>query len=363
MIPLRFTKKFKIVMILRNLSKKIYESVFAVAAAMLTVGCNYVIDEPVKCPSVLKVRFKYDWNIKFADAFTHEVNSVNVWAFDKEGNLVWSDSASGDELKQEGFELDTGLGEGTYDFVSWCGLKGNDCFDLNTYTPTSKEELEVKLKTLQDGGENISKKRLSPLFHGMMNEQEYIIDPYKATYKYVTIPLMKDTKDIRIMLQHLDGSPIEDQDFTVTITANNGWFSWNNNLLPNSPLVTYSPWNIKYGQTSPADGKGPDSQVKAATTVASLMFELSTSRLMADADVRLTIHRNRDNRNIVDNINLIEFLLLVMGHYDGLSDQEYLDYQDDYSMIFFIDQNSNWYAAAGLFINNWAVVPPQHEKV
>lgn len=349
-------------MILQNLSKKIFTSVAVAAAAILAGGCSLINEEPVKCPSYLKVRFKYDWNIKFGDAFAHEVKSVNVWAFDQQGNLVWSDAASGDQLKEEGFALETGLLEGTYDFISWCGLEGNDCFDLATYTPASKEELEVKLQTLQEGAENVSNKRLPGLFHGMMTNQEYTVDPYNPTYKYVTIPLMKDTKDIRIMLQHLDGSPIVDQDFEVTITANDGWFAWNNDLLPISPLVTYKPWNIKYGQTTPADGNGPDSQSKAASTVASLMFELSTSRLMADADVRLTIHRNWDNRNIVDNIDLIEFLLLVMGHYEGLTDQQYLDYQDDYAIIFFIDQNSTWYTAAGLFINNWAVVPPQHES-
>lgn len=337
--------------------------VAVMAAALLAGGCKLVIDEPVKCPASLKVRFKYDWNIKFGDAFPHEVKSVYVWAFDQQGNLVWSDSASGDALKEEGFELETGLDAGTYDFVSWCGLDGNDCFDLATYTPASKEDLEVRLNTLQDGVMNVSKKRLPSLLHGMMLNQEYTIDPFKPTYRYVTIPLMKDTKDIRIMLQHLDGSPIENKDFTVTITANNGWLAWNNDPLPTSPLITYSPWDTKYGQTAPADGKGPDSRSRASSTVASLMFELSTSRLMADADVRLTIHRNWDDRDIVDHIDLIEFLLLVKGHYEGLTDQEYLDYQDDYAIIFFIDQNSSWYEAAGIFINNWAAVPPQHENV
>lgn len=352
-------------MILKNLSKKIFTSVAVIAVALLAGGCTLVTDEPVKCPSYLKVRFKYDWNVKFGDAFAHEVKSVNVWAFDQQGKLVWSDAASGDQLKQEDFALETGLQEGTYDFISWCGLEGNDCFDLATYTPASKEELEVKLQTLQQGEgadkENVSEKRLPALFHGMMTDQNFTIDPYNPTYKYVTIPLMKDTKDIRIMLQHLDGSPIVDQDFDVTITANDGWFAWNNDLLPNSPLVTYKPWNIEYGQTTPADGTGPNRKTKATTTVASLMFEMSTSRLMADADVHLIIHRKWDDRNIVD-INLIEFLLMIKGHYDELTDQQYLDYEDDYAVIFFIDQNSTWYEAAGIFINNWAVVPPQHES-
>ncbi|MDE7180420.1 MAG: FimB/Mfa2 family fimbrial subunit [Muribaculaceae bacterium] len=42
-----------------------------------------------------------------------------------------------------------------------------------------------------------------------------------------------------------------------------------------------------------------------------------------------------------------------------MGEQEYLDRQDDYSMHFILDQNNNWYKAAGVFINSWAVVPPQ----
>lgn len=350
-------------MILRNLNKIIYVSAVLAATALIAGGCTLVTDEPVKCPSFLKVRFKYDWNIKFADAFANEVTSVYVWAFDLQGTPVWSGSASGEELKQEGFELDTGLPDGTYDFVSWCGLEGNSSFDLATYSPASKEELEVKLQTLPEGTENVSKTRLPYLFHGMSLNQEYSSDPFKPTYRYVTIPLMKDTKDIRIMLQHLDGSPIENRDFTVTITAADGMLDWNNLPLAGSPLVYYRPYNTKYGMTTPPDGKGPDSQTRTMSTIASLMFELSTSRLMADSDVQLTIHRNWDDRDIVDHINLIEFLLLVKGHYEGLTDQEYLDYEDDFAIIFFIDQNSSWYEAAGIFINNWAAVPPQHENV
>lgn len=83
---------------------------------------------------------------------------------------------------------------------------------------------------------------------------------------------------------------------------------------------------------------------------------------MADANAILTIHRNRDDQDIV-NINLTEFLLMVRGHYDIADDQEYLDRQDDYSIVFFLDANSSWYVAQGIYINGWVVVPPQQENV
>ena len=46
-----------------------------------------------------------------------------------------------------------------------------------------------------------------------------------------------------------------------------------------------------------------------------------------------------------------------------MTDQEYLDRQDDYSILFFIDASNNWYMAGGIYINSWAVVPPQNENM
>lgn len=339
-------------------------SVMAVAlAGVVTSGCSLVNEDPVACPAQLRVRFTYDYNIKFADAFANEVASVNVWAFDESGKLVWSGSETGDRLAEKDFYIETPLMEGRYDFVSWCGLKDHTSFDLATYTPSSKEELEVTLKTVTENGDQVCSANLPGLFHGMVEGVSYEIDPFNPTFKNVVIPLVKDTKAIRVMLQHLDGSAIENRDFSVRITDRNGVYAWNNALLQ-SPMIYYKPWNMKYGETT-APG---DSETKATiTTVASLLFELSTGRLMVDSDAMLTVHRNWDNKDII-RIPLVDYLLLVKGHYEDrngreIGDQEYLDRQDDYSMVFFIDPNSNWYVAGGIYINNWAVVPPQENPL
>lgn len=339
---------------IQKMKYKLTLPLMAVAGLALT-GCGWVNEDLEPCPAQLQIRFVYDYNLKWADAFAHEVTSVNVWAFDKSGQFVWGGSANGPKLAEKDFYLETPLEEGQYDFVSWCGLYENDGFDLATYTPTSKEELEVTLKTISKDGENVSDINLGNLYHGYVSDVKYEIDENKPSYKTVTIPLMRDNKNIIFMLQHLDGSPIDDRDFTVTITDSNGKMDWNNNIV-DSPLITYKPWDVVYGQvTSPEEGD----QVRAITTVASLRFDLSTGRLMADSDAILTVHRNTDDSDII-RIPLVDYLLLVKGHYGDISDQEYLDRQDDYSMIFFIDANSNWYQNTIIYINSWAVVPPQN---
>ncbi|MDE7343370.1 MAG: FimB/Mfa2 family fimbrial subunit [Muribaculaceae bacterium] len=328
---------------------------------LLSGSCSMVTDDPVACPARLSVRFVYDYNIKFADAFQHEVKSVNVWAFGSDGSLAWSGSASGDALAESDFKIDTPLDEGSYEFVAWCGLEGNEDFELATYTPASREELEMALRTLPG---DVSRSHLAGLYHGYTGVVDYEVDPYRPSFKTVSIPLMKDTKDIRVMLQHLDGSEIDNRDFTCTITTADAGLGWDNALLP-SPMVTYSPWEVRYGvTTAPGTTERPDEAdgSRTITTVASLLFDMSTSRLSTSRPATLTIHRNWDDRDII-RINLIDYLLLVKGHYGEMGDQEYLDRQDDYSIVFFIDKNSNWNVAGGIFINNWAVVPPQENPL
>ena len=49
-------------------------------------------------------------------------------------------------------------------------------------------------------------------------------------------------------------------------------------------------------------------------------------------------------------------MLLVKGKYNrAMTNQEYLDRQDEYSFIFFLDANNNW-LSSHIFINSWRVV-------
>lgn len=329
------------------------------SSLVLMGGCSLIYDDLPECPSQLRLRFVYDYNMKYADAFSHEVKSVNVWAFDSNGVFVWSGNQTGAVLQQKDFVMDTNLPEGKYDFVAWCGLEDNDAFSLSTYTPSSREELEVKLKTMIDKGQNISDSRLNSIYNGVLENVEYMIDPQKPSLKTATVYLMKMTNNITVMLQNIDGTAIKEGDFTASLSCADAWLEWNGNVASDSPLVTYKPWRQLFGEAS-LDKDGGKSQL---TSVSALIFGLSTSRLMAQGETILTITRTSDNKEII-KIPLVEYLLLEkeMNH-ESLSDQEYLDRRDDYSVLFFIDGNSNWFISAGIYINGWAVVPSQSDSI
>ena len=338
-------------------------SIFILVLATLTgIGlgsCSHFYDDLSECPSGLRIRFRYDYNLKFADAFTNEVKSVNVWAFDENGAFVWHGEAHGEALTDPDFCMDVPLGDGVYDFVAWCGLKDNAGFSIDTYEPTSAEELRTTLLTHTTDEGEVSDILLGNLYHGVADGVEYKKDPYRPSAIDVTIPLVKNTNDVRILLQHLDGSPFSPDDFSVTITYPNALLDHRNTIREETPAVVYRAWNVKYGQTT---APVPD-QGRATETVAALMHEHSTSRLMAGEEAVLSVRRHTDNQEII-RINMTDYLLMVRGHYMDITgreigEQEYLDRQDDYSMHFILDKNNNWYRAAGVFINSWAVVPPQ----
>ncbi len=173
------------------------------------------------------------------------------------------------------------------------------------------------------------------------------------------MPLTKDTNAVRVLLQNLDGREINPADFTVEITDANSMLAWDNAVLA-GPTVTYTPWEVRYGSvgTGTPNAQTADASRAEISTVATMLNELSLSRLIAGQESWLTVTRNTDGQRII-HIPLIDYLLLIKGHYGSMSDQEYLDRQDDYSILFFIDATNNWYIASGIYINSWAVVPPQ----
>jgi len=346
---------------LRSISR--FLSPLLLGAMALMSGCGLVTEDVEPCTMTYQLKFKYDYNILEADAFNRQVHLVNVWAFDSQGRLAWTGSESGKALESPDYVMKAELAPGRYDFLAWCGFSTGDPFKLATYTPSSIEELKVTLATLGDGaGKLYVDSELPGLFHGLLEDVTLISSETEHVVQTVTLPLMKDTKTVRLMLQHLDGSPIEQRDFSVTITDNNQNLDWNNDVM-DGHWFDYRPWYVNYGQVTMPEGSRTDASGRAITSVASLLFEMSTSRLRAGHNTVLTVHRNWDDRDII-RIPLIDYLLLVKGHYnERYSDQEYLDRMDEFNLVFFIDADSNWYTAAGIMINNWTIVPPQDTEM
>ena len=342
---------------IRKSRRLVYAQLLTAFAGMSFTSCSLVNDDLEPCNVTFRVRFYYDYNMKYADAFPAEVRSVNVWAFDSEGNPIWKGDASGDALKDKDFAMEVDLPPGTYSFLTWGGLKDSP-FTLTDGADVQSIEalgVELPLKSgTRTGGDLYADYELRGLYHGYVKDVELKRYENVNAMQDVVIPLMKDTKYISVMLQHINGTPIGQNDFTISIEAANSELAWNNSVL-DGPRFSYFPWAYSYGLAA-MPGAEP------GTAVNSLLAEMSTSRIMAGSDQVLSVIRNSDGRKVI-RIPLVQYLLLVKGNYHkDLTDQEYLDRQDEYSMVFFLNPDDTWYTAAGIYINSWAVVPPQNEN-
>lgn len=168
---------------------------------------------------------------------------------------------------------------------------------------------------------------------------------------------MKNTNNLRIILQHLSGEPVPEDMFTYSIIDDNGSLDWDNSVLPDE-TITYHAWHVGSG-TAVTDPEPPvqDNTTKVQSAFSTALAEFTVSRLMADhaPETRLVVRRAEDGEEII-NINLIDALLLVKGYYNrNMSDQEYLDRNDEYSLTFFLDEGFRWMNAY-IYINSWRVV-------
>lgn len=297
-------------------------------------SCSSVFDDTSECYSGFHIRFKYDYNMKYADAFSNEVKNLTVFIFDQNGILQAVQTESGDTLKSNKYFMELDVPEGTYDMVVWAGLLDKS-FSVSQLTLGESKISDLIVSLNKTGSRSDS--NLSPLWHGQIND---VIVGNK--YEDLTVSLVKDTKQIRIKLQQINGLPITDEDFEYEITDYDNFLSYDNNPRRSGELI-YFPYVTGFNTTV------------EPSTETNVYAEFSTSRLMTDSKTRLRITRKKDNTLIMD-IPLIDYLLLgaLESYRDQMSSQEYLDRQDVYSIIFFLDENLTWLKIQ-IIINGWTI--------
>lgn len=322
---------------------------------LLPSSCDVVYDGIEECPlTSYELRLRYDYNIKRVDAFGSEVRSVALWVFDHaSGAPVATYSVGGDALGEEGYALPLGaLPAGVYDMVAWCGLQQGRAWAVAD-APAVREELSARLSVVEPRSDAlptaVSTGELNDLYYGRL-DAVVVEKPERPATVTLTMPLVKDTNRLRLVLQQQGTDRLDPAAYDLRLVDANEVLSWEN--LPAGNSVNYLPHAIGSATT------GDD----GATPYSVLTADFTTSRLPA-AGNRLVVTRLADGKRVLD-IPLSEYLLLVKGHYPyEMTDQEYLDRQDQYSLIFLLNGDDSWDRTAGIYVNSWRVVPPQKEEM
>ena len=322
-----------------------------VAAALAASSCQngFIFEGEGDCGTYYRIRFRYDYNIKFADAFAAEVNSIALYVFDENDVLV-EEIATTDKkaLSSGNFEIPLELLPGKYTLMAWGGLMNEESFDMLADTKvgmTRREELQVRMHRQhdEDGKARVSEDLL-PLYHGTMPLE---VKALPGTFTE-TMSLKKNTNVIRILLHEMSGHDVDADKFIFEINDSNGLYDCDNNLLDDE-MITYSAWHQSTGSADV-----DDTDVKAVTSVSVALAELTIGRMRAGDSPVLHI-KDRETGEDVFRIPVADYALLVKGYYrQGMGDQEYLDRQDEYTMTFFLDEGK-WVSSV-IYINSWRVV-------
>ena len=309
------------------------------AVAALLSSCHGIYNDLEPCSQGVRLRFVYDYNMEYANAFHSQVDCLALLVYDEQGNYLATYTGTGDELKDENYRMTLDLEKGSYHFIAYGGLtcpKTSFSFKAVPGIGSIMQDLRVEM---HNAG-RVSETDLHPLFHGSLDMS---VD--NGAYEEATVYLMKNTNNIRVVLQQMNGGEVDDKNFTFRITDDNTLFAPDNSLISNGGQV-YAPWT--QGQRTVGVTEEGDETVTVAYA------EFSTSRLVAGNHTRLTITRNSDNAQVL-NIPLNEYLLLLKSdHFDKMGDQEFLDRENNWSLIFFLDNNHNW-IRTHIVVNDWIV--------
>lgn len=299
-----------------------------IALSLMLGGCDALYDDSGSCETYLK--FKYDYNMLYADAFSNQVDKVEVFFFDKDGKYVRSITEEGEALKSSGYKMKLPTDLLGANAVTWAGHHDSYTLEPLIEGESTTSDLLLKMKRNDSSRHN---ERLEPLWHGA----SLSISPKVGEVQ--EIGLVRNTNNIRIILKNVDDAdtPVAADNIEFKVTANNGFYNFDNSLHKDN-VITYLPHYLS-GDTR--DG---------------VIAEISTLRLLEDKNVRLSIYNKADNTYLfggAESINLIKYFLMTKMEEYKMTSQEYLDRQYDWNLTFFYTSGS--FVAVQIVINGWTV--------
>ena len=290
----------------------------------IVASCDRFNEDLPECR--LSVKFKYDYNMEFADAFHAQVDKVELYVFDKNGKYLFKQAEEGSALSTGNYLMEVELPVGQYQFMAWAGAR--DSYDITSLTPGVSTLTDLKLKLKREASLIINK-RMETLWYG-----EVINVNFDGTvHQTETINLIRDTKIVRFGFQSYTGSwTLDMNDYDYEIIESNGHLGHDNSLLDDD-VLSFRPYYME--QKDPATA----------------YVDMNTMRLMEDRKTRLVLTEKASGKRVFD-INLIDYLAMTNMEDKKIGMQEYFDRQSNYHIVFFI---SDSWLAMRIVINGWTV--------
>lgn len=298
---------------------------FVLIGSLIMTSCDSFNEDLLECR--LFVKFKYDYNMEFADAFHSQVDKVELYVFDKDGKFLFKQTEEGSTLGTGSYLMEVKLPVGQYQFMAWAGA--HDSYDITSLQAGVSSIADLKLQ-LKREETLIIDKELEPLWYGEINN----VDFTGTTDQTEVINLIKDTNKVRFVFQgsNEDSWGVDVNAYTYEIIESNGYLAHDNSLLGDDNL-SFRPYHIE--QKNLAAG----------------IVELNTMRFLANRNARFVVTEKATGKKVF-NINLTDFLVMTKIEGHNMSVQEYLDRESEYKIVFFFADNDPWLVLQ-ININGW----------
>ena len=354
------------------------------SAIALTTMSSCIKEDMDDCPpaiSKVALQFDYTYNVKQADAFAAEVKNINVYAFDENGKFFDSYIESREKFETGHTMEITGLKDGKYTFV--CLAR-----DRQVMSRAEDDEMEFSFASLTPGVstiDDLTERMGKDNGEGIKNDKEFAalytaktqVDFQRLNQKgnegtvvTSTLSLMKCTKTYRIVLlpYENDQADFKPENFDVRIEGSAAWLDHNGEKVKNEG-ITYLPYNMERR----ANYDGAHTEVNEEPVDQALIYDLSSSRMFErqndrravrdgdknnydDKRIIITDLRDKDHPIELFNHSLPWFLALcgekVNQNWD---DQEYLDREDHYVLMFYVSDKRDYNMITKVNVNGWNV--------
>lgn len=354
------------------------------SAIALTTMSSCIKEDMDDCPpaiSKVALQFDYTYNVKQADAFAAEVKNINVYAFDENGKFFDSYIESREKFETGHTMEITGLKDGKYTFV--CLARDRQVmsraeddemeFSFASLTPGVSTIDDLTVRMGKDNGEKIKNdKEFAALYTAktQVDFQRLNQNGNEGTVVTSTLSLMKCTKTYRIVLlpYENDQADFKPENFDVRIEGSAAWLDHKGEKMKNE-RITYLPYNMERR----ANYDGAHTEVNEEPVDQALIYDLSSSRMFErqsdrrvvrdgdkndydDKRIIITDLRDKDHPIELFNHSLPWFLALcgekVNPNWD---DQEYLDREDHYVLMFYVSDKRDYNMITKVNVNGWNV--------
>lgn len=307
-----------------------------ITGAILTLtSCGVIYEDLEPCNGGAKMRFVYDYNLESANAFPAQVDCLTLHIYDAEGNFVKTITEQSTVLADEDWRMNINLEPGKYHAIAYGGIACDKSSFAHAVNPTDGsiyQNISMQLKPDMAG------EKLHDHFHGAV---DFEIDGDALDYTPVTLHMTKTTNNVRILLQNINGDPLDGNDFEFYITDDNTVLDHTNMPVAGHSTI-YNAW--RKGQFSTAEVGNPDNAETDATgtRVDDIRIgygDLSTSRLLLTTGARLVVHSNESQKDVL-SLPLCTYLAMC-NNYD-FGDQEFLDRCSNYTLALLLGNDNTW---------------------